>query len=83
MADGQITQPEHTCKHEADLAVMAKTVEGMDKKLDKVVECIDGNGKPGIKTEIELNKQAIRRAWWWLGGVSLFLVGIAARSFLI
>ena len=65
---------DHQCVHEVDLAKMAITIESMNGKLDKVVECIDGNGKPGMKTEIALNKQSIKRAWWWLAGISLAIM---------
>ena len=67
----------HKCLHEVDLASMAMTLEIINKKMDKVVKCIDGNGGPGMKTEIALQKQAIGRIWWWLGGVSLGIMGIA------
>jgi len=73
------TQPDRR-QNDVTLAKMGVIIEAMDKKLDKVVECIDGNGRPGIKTEVALNKQAIRRGWWWLGGISIALVGIAGAA---
>uniref|UniRef100_A0A6H2A3B1 Uncharacterized protein n=1 Tax=viral metagenome TaxID=1070528 RepID=A0A6H2A3B1_9ZZZZ len=38
---------------------------------------LNGNGKDGLCTRVSLNKAAIGRIWWWLGGVSLGILGIA------
>ena len=45
--------------------------------VDKVFKILNGNGGDGLVTRVALNKSAISRAWWWLGGVSLGILGIA------
>ena len=75
---------EHQCVHEVDLARMVMAMEaisdnfkGVNGKLDKVVECIDGNGQPGLKTRIAVAENDTKRQWWWLGGISMGILGIA------
>ena len=43
----------------------------------KILKAVEGNGGIGLKTQAELNKAAIIRAWWWLGGLSLSILGVA------
>ena len=42
-----------------------------------ILKLLNGNGTSGIITKVALNKEAIRRAWWWLGGISISIMGIA------
>ena len=41
--------------------------------MDKLDTTIRGNGKEGLKTQVALNRQAIKRMWWAVGGVFLAL----------
>jgi len=50
----------------------------MDKKLDRLLEAIYGNGSPGMKSQVAVLETSVNRFWLWLGGISLALLGIAA-----
>ena len=43
----------------------------IERKQEKAFKEIFGNGSDGLKITADRNKQAIKRAWWWLGGLSL------------
>lgn len=43
----------------------------------EILKCLKGNGSMGLKTQIALNKASLTKAWWWLSGISLTLLGIA------
>jgi hypothetical protein len=36
------------------------------------------NGKDGVVTKTEVNAAALKRVWYWLGSVSVAILGIAA-----
>ena len=43
----------------------------VQKSMEDLVRTIKGaNSSPGLVTHVHLNKQAIKRAWWWLGAIS-------------
>ena len=46
--------------------------------VDKIFIILNGNGTDGLVTKVALNKSSIYRVWWWLGGVSFGILGIAA-----
>jgi len=39
-----------------------------------------GNGGPGLKTQLNSHKDAIKRQWWALGIIIVGLAGLAFRS---
>ena len=41
----------------------------------KVADAIYGTNGEGLKTKNALNAQNITRIWWWLGGVSMSIIG--------
>ena len=45
--------------------------------VEKIFMIINGNGGEGLKTKVALNRQSINRVWWWLGGISLGIIGAA------
>jgi hypothetical protein len=50
--------------------------EGIRKSLDEMAQMLKGDtATPGLLTIVCLNKQAIKRAWWWLASLSLALLG--------
>ena len=59
-----------------DTAVIKRDLKTNTEITHEILTAIKGNGKPGLQTESELNKAAIKRVWWWLGGVSLMLLGM-------
>ena len=60
----------------ADIAVIKRDLEENTRITQEILGSIKGNGGLGLLTETELNKSGIRRAWWWLGGISLMLLGM-------
>ncbi len=41
----------------------------------KVADAIYGTNGEGLKTKVALNRSSIKRAWWWLGGISMSIIG--------
>ena len=68
-------QPSHVCLHEYDLGSINSTVQNMNLKLDIIVSAIDGNGKPGLKTQSTLNKSHIAWLYAWVSGLTTLFVG--------
>jgi len=71
---------ERHCLHEADLAVLARELRDNTDIVKKLVEKIDGNGKPGIRSDIAVLKAATSRIWWFVGVLS---GGVSAVAFYI
>jgi len=74
------------CKHEVDIALLQKTLPNIETKIDNLTESILGNGKVGIKTQLELHNQSINRLWKtiagsWLGLMILLVVKTVLACF--
>ena len=69
----------HNCIQETSIALIQEAVPRLEGKIDKLIEHIVGNGKVGLTTRIALLEQSDKRKWWWLGGISLFIVGGAVK----
>ena len=54
-------------------------LEEMHGWIKDIHTTIYGNGALGLKTKVELNKQAIGRMWYLVGGISLLVVGTAIK----
>jgi len=67
---------DHECKHEVDLALAKQWREDTTKKIDSLVEAILGNGKPGLKTEMELQKKESGRLWYAFYGCAVGVAGL-------
>ena len=61
----------------ADLSAIKTSLNTNNEMTKEIHKAIYGNGGHGLLTNVALNRQAIKRAWWWLGGVSLSILGIA------
>ena len=83
---------EHECKY-PDLNVTLTEISGQIKEilghqtdmkttLQNLDTTIRGNGKEGLKTQVALNRQAIKRMWWAVGGVFIAFAGMVVRSLL-
>ena len=59
---------DHQCVHEADLAKMATILESVCSDVKTIKKSVVGNGQVGLVTQAELNKAAIKRLWWAIGG---------------
>jgi len=64
------------CIHESNIAEMKTNVEHVVRKVDKIEDMLTN----GLSTQVALNKQSIGRVWWWLGGVSLAILGVACKA---
>lgn len=68
---------EHECIHETDLALLADRMKVLCDDVKEIKGVLVGNGKVGVKTQQELNKQAIKRLYWIIGVGLPLVVGIA------
>jgi len=44
---------------------------------EKIATAVYGTNGDGLKTKVALNRSSINRAWVWLAGVSICILGIA------
>ena len=57
------------------IAVLKDAIPRMDKKIGEIFDLLDGPN--GVVTKTALHDQSIGRIWWWLGSVSLAILGAA------
>lgn len=65
----------HKCLHEANLAVMATQLEENTKDTKQILKLLQGDNSKGLVTRVALHSASIKRVWWWLGGISLAILG--------
>ena len=53
----------HDCQQETRLALTEKGIADMAVQMKEIHEAVVGNGKPGLKTEMELQKTDTARLW--------------------
>ena len=63
--------------YDTDIAEIKITLQATKELTADIHKVIYGNNGNGLTTRVALNNQAIRRAWWWLSGVSVSILGIA------
>ncbi len=73
----------HDCVQEAKIAVlqeqgrnMGDDIKAMRSDIKAILDEVKGNGKPGLRTEVELLKQAQAKIWWAVSGVGGAVLGI-------
>lgn len=66
---------EHRCLHEVDLALIASRQEENSKDTKQILKLLQGDNSKGLVTNVALHGASIRRVWWWLGAVSLGILG--------
>lgn len=73
---------EHQCRHEVDLALMAKDIHEIKQNED--IKDIKNAllGENGVVTQTALLKQGVKRIWWFVGGISIGLAGLAIKNIL-
>jgi len=59
---------------------MAVHVADTREDVTKILQVLQGNGGTGLVTKVALNRQSINRVWWWVGGISFGLVGLASGA---
>lgn len=63
-----------------DIVILKNSLPRIEKKIDKLSDTILGNGGvPGLKTDLEVAKQSLKRIWGtimlsWLGLLVLLVV---------
>jgi len=56
---------------------LKEDIQEIKGTVKDIFTILNGNGKEGLVTKVALNNSAISRIWWWLGGVSIGILGIA------
>jgi len=62
--------------HGTRLALLERSIPNIETNVSAILKLLKGNGE-GLTTTVALNKDRIKRIWWWLGGVSLSILGTA------
>lgn len=70
--DLQIKEPDMS-----DIADLKEDIKEIKDTTKDIFKVLNGNGSVGLVTRTALNAQSIKRAWWWLGGISLGIIGLA------
>ena len=73
---------------EITVAEMRRDIKQLDNKLSEqseiskeiLVSLKGGNNVTGLTTRVCLLKQSVRRAWYWLGMLSIAILGIAIHA---
>ena len=65
------------CSKEVELAVIQSVLTENTAVVKEILNIIKGTNGDGLTTKIALLTQTCSRLWWWVGGVSLCLVGVA------
>ena len=60
-----------------DIADLKEDITEIKDTTKVILKVLNGNGSIGLVTKTALNAQSVKRAWWWLGGISVSLMGIA------
>ena len=60
--------------HGTRLALLEQAIPNIERNISAILKLLQGNG---LTTTVALNKDRIKRIWWWLGGVSMGILGMA------
>jgi hypothetical protein len=60
-----------------DMESLQKDIGEIKTTVRDIYKVLNGNGKIGLVTQAALNKSAITRAWWWLGGIYMAVLSVA------
>lgn len=61
----------------AEIKAGMKDISEIKDSVKDIFKVINGNGSIGLVTQAQLNKQSLKRTWWWLGGISMAMLGVA------
>lgn len=67
---------EHDCHQATRIALMERDCMEIKDDLKAILEAVVGNGKPGLKMEVDRLKQQQSRLWWVLSGVGSSVLGV-------
>ena len=62
------------CKYEKEIGALAENLANVRNDTSQILKIL--NGPEGVVTQTALNKQSIGRVWWWVGGISLAIIGV-------
>ena len=68
----------HKCLHETDLALMAQEVKENRTDTKQILKLLQGDNSKGLVTEVALQGASLKKVWWWVGGISLAILGAAS-----
>ncbi len=68
---------DHKCLHEVDLALMESELKENTADTKQILKLLQGDNSKGLVTKVALHGASIRRVWWWLGSISLAIIGAA------
>ena len=63
--------------YDASIAKIETLLDSNIQMTAEIHKAIFGNGGNGLLTKAALNRQSIKRIWWWVGGLSMTILGIA------
>ena len=67
--------PDHTCTKEAEITRILMLTEQQATQLTRIDRALNGNGRPGIITEVDRNTQFRKAALWIAGAAFVQTVG--------
>ena len=63
--------------YDASIAKIETLLDSNIQMTAEIHKAIFGNGGAGLLTKAALNRPSIKRIWWWVGGLSMTILGIA------
>jgi len=60
-----------------DYENLKEDIQEIKDTVKKIFLVLNGNGNEGLVTKVALNNAAITRIWWWVGGISIGILGVA------
>ena len=68
---------DHKCLHEVDLALMAQAMKQNTQDTKEILTLLKGDNSKGLVTKVALLGGSLKRAWWFLAGISMAIIGAA------
>ncbi len=65
------------CDKETRIAIVEHDMSEIKADIKTILEAVMGNGKPGLRTQVDRLEQAQARIWWAVSGVGASVTGIA------
>ena len=64
------------------IATVEADLKHVKESTDRILHILEGNGHEGVVTKTALNSQAIKRLWWFVGGIALLLAAGSVKVYL-
>ena len=59
-------------------ALMAQEVKENRTDTKQILKLLQGDNSKGLVTEVALQGASLKKVWWWVGGISLAILGAAS-----